>query len=837
MFKHFFNKGKVSQVILAIALVVCANVLIGSAAIKRLDFLFYDYFLNLLDNHISDELVVVAIDDKSLEELGRWPWSRRFHAELLDRLTVMNARVVGFDVLFSEAERNDPQADQLFAEAIAANGVTVLAVAPSNPLSGISISEVLPLPILASSAAGLGHVDFEIDSDGLCRRFFLHAGLDDARWATFSLALMNVAGEQISLPGVVNKQSPMSSESSWLRSGEFLIPYDPSPDTVETISVHQLLNDDEIASRIEGRYVLIGSTATGLGDVISTPVSQSHQRMPGVRLNAHVLSGLLNGSLLRVMDHGYHLLLTLIITGVIALVLSSTRFPLSIVLFLIAIVGLPALSGLTLSLSQVWFAPAASIVPLLIGFPLWGVWLHLHERQVNKSLNIRMYDQAMHHAVTGLPNQYALDEYLRGLSSSGSDDFKCSALMIVHVKWLGSAGGIIGGAAGNQLLQAIAQRIRDVVRSDDLVAHLGGDDFGVLVNGLNDLESAHLIAKNLLAVLQQPMVYEGNSAFLGPSIGLSLWPTESQDGESLLRDANMAVFRARMQNTDSICLFSEQIAKEVKEGSQLEQALTYAIERSEFEVYYQPQVVTGNGRIFGVEALIRWHNPELGLVYPSAFIPVAEHTGLIRSIGLWVLRTACKQVQQWNHEGFGPLRLAVNLSPVQFSDKNLVAEVRRSLDDSGLDPRFLELEVTESTVMQNLDEARSAMRLLKEEGVQLAIDDFGTGYSSLSNLQHFPFDRIKIDQSFTREFQDNESVKEITMTIIEMAKRLKLDVIAEGVETEAQAENLRQYGCDALQGFYFSHPLPASELTTIFSGRVANNTSHTEFNVQNKSTR
>lgn len=819
MFKHFLNTGKFSQIILAVALVVCANLLIDSAAIKRLDYLFYDYFLNLLDNRISDELVVVAIDDKSLQELGRWPWSRRFHAEILNRLTSMNARAIGFDVLFSEAEQNDPRADQLFAEAIDANGVTVLAVAPSNPLAGVSISEVLPLPVLASSAAGLGHVDFEIDSDGLCRRFFLYAGLDDARWPTFSLALLNVAGGFTSPPGMVNEQLPFKSKSSWLRAGEFLIPYDPRTDTVNTISVHQLLNDDDIAAKVEGRYVLIGSTATGLGDVISTPVSQNHQRMPGVRLNAHVLSGLLNGSLLRVMDSGFHLLLTLIITGMVALVLASARFPLSVVLFLIAIVGVPALSGLTLSVSQVWFAPAASIVPLLIGFPLWGAWLHLHEKKVNQSLNTKMHDQATHHAITGLPNQYALDECLRGLSSSDSDESKISALMIVHVKWLGSAGGVIDRTVGNQLLQSIAQQLRDVVRSDDLVTHLGGDDFGVLVNGLSDQESAYMVAKNLLAVLQQPMAFEESSVFLAPSIGVSIWPGESKDGESLLRDANMAVFRARMQHSDSICLFSEQIAKEVKEGSQLEQALTYAIERGEFEVYYQPQVVTDNGRIFGVEALIRWHNPELGLVYPSAFIPVAEHTGLIRSIGLWVLRTACEQVQQWNQQGFGPLSLAVNLSPVQFSDKNLVSEVRRSLEDSGLDPRFLELEVTESTIMQNLDEARAAMRLLKEQGVKLAIDDFGTGYSSLSNLQHFPFDRIKIDQSFTREFQDNESVKEITMTIIEMAKRLKLEVIAEGVETEAQADNLRQYGCDALQGFYFSHPLPASEITSIFNDR------------------
>jgi EAL domain-containing protein (putative c-di-GMP-specific phosphodiesterase class I) len=239
------------------------------------------------------------------------------------------------------------------------------------------------------------------------------------------------------------------------------------------------------------------------------------------------------------------------------------------------------------------------------------------------------------------------------------------------------------------------------------------------------------------------------------------------------------------------------------------------MEREEFEVYYQPQVVTGSGRIIGVEALLRWHNPELGLVYPGTFIPVAEHTGLIHTIGGWVLRTACEQVQQWNQQGLGPLRLAVNLSPLQFADDNLESEIRKALELSGLDPHSLELEITESAVMHNMEQATAAMRALKEQGVKLAIDDFGTGYSSLSNLQHFPLDRIKIDQSFTREIHNNEDVREITATIITMAKQLKLDIIAEGVETESQAMILGENGCNELQGYYFSHPLPAKDIAEL----------------------
>ena len=800
---------------LATVLIVFAYTLANNAAIQRIDYLLYDYFLNLQGNRTSSELVIVAIDDSSLSELGRWPWSRRMHADLLNRLTDMNAKVVGFDVLFSEPELGDPQADELFAEAIKRNGRTVLAVAPSNPLPDVPISEVLPLPMLAASAAGLGHVDFEIDSDGLCRSFFLHAGIDDAHWPTFSLTLLQVAGEALSTDIPKTHGPPHDSTPGWLRSGRFLIPFDPRPDAIEIISAYKVLSDEEEAARVTGKYVLIGSTATGLGDVISTPVSLNHQRMPGVELNAHVLSGLLNSSLMQEMGRGEYLALTVLVTGIAALLLFITSFPAAIILFLITIIGIPALAGTLLFFTQVWFAPTAVVASLCVGFPLWGTWLHLHEKRINRTLSDLMHHQALHHAATDLPNQYALEESLRSLNKQERHDAKIAVLMIMHIKWLGSAGGIVGRSAGNQLLQAIAQRLREAVRSDDLVTHLGGDDFGILVKGLNDTESAHYIAQNLLNVLQEPLEFEDTPVFLSPRMGLSLWPTESPDGEALLRDANIAVFRARIQQSATTCVYSTQIAKEVQERSQLEQALIYAMERDEFEVYYQPQVVTESGRIVGVEALLRWHNPELGLVYPSAFIPVAEHTGLIRAIGLWVLRTACDQVQRWNRLGFGPLRLAVNLSPLQFADRNLVTEVRKSLNDSGLDPRSLELEITESTVMQNLHEATTAMRVLKEQGVKLAIDDFGTGYSSLSNLQHFPLDRIKIDQSFTREFQNNDHVKEITLTIINMAKRLNLEIIAEGVETESQATFLGEYGCDELQGYYFSHPLPAAELTML----------------------
>jgi diguanylate cyclase (GGDEF)-like protein len=391
--------------------------------------------------------------------------------------------------------------------------------------------------------------------------------------------------------------------------------------------------------------------------------------------------------------------------------------------------------------------------------------------------------------------------------------------MIINIKWSGSAQGIMGHAAADKLLRAIAQRLRNAIRSDDMIVHLNGDDFGVFVEGLNDAESAQHIANNLLNVLREPLEIEQSQLFLSPRLGLSLWPHVSADGDALFRDASMAMYSARVRHATTTCIYSAQVAQEVEQRSQLEQALIYAIKRDEFEVYYQPQIVAADGGLVGVEALLRWHNPKLGLVYPSTFIPLAEHTGLIREIGRWVLRTACEQVQQWNGAGLGPLRLAVNLSPLQLVDQNLFAEVCEILELSGLDPAQLELEITESAVMQNLEEAKLVMNSLKELGVTLAIDDFGTGYSSLSNLQHFPLDRIKIDQSFIRGIVSDDDVREITLTIINMAKRLNLEVIAEGVESESQVICLDEYGCDEFQGFYFSQPLPAKELAALLPER------------------
>jgi len=798
------------------ALLVAGGLLLSvNASLQRLDLVLYDGFLPLQSRSISDQVVVVAIDDASLLSLGRWPWPRRRHVELLDRLTALGARVVAFDMLFSEPQVSDPQADQALAAAFARNGRTVLVVAPVQETRLDPISELLPIPELAAAAAAIGHVDVELDMDGLCRSFYLYGGVGDAHWPALALAVLQVAGESVPLPvGPVAQDAPVNARG-WLRRGRLLIPFADTGTRPLELSYADVLNDRVPASAVRGKYVLVGATATGLGDAISTPASRSHERMPGVELNGHILSGLLRGDSIQEVTRTTGMALTalLVLVTVIAVVLVPLRF--GVLVMLAGMAGGLLLSALLLIGWQLWFPPAAALAMLVLALPLWSAWWLAVESRRSQRLLRRLEHQARHHVATGLPNQGMLEDRLRHLVEPGGAPPGVAGLMILHIDWPGSASAMLGRPMGDAVLSAIAERLREVVRGDDFVAHLSGDDFAVLTEGMADAAAVCDTGHALLQALQKPLAYGGEELFLAPRMGISLWPADGRDAVTLLRNAYTAMFKARLDGAGLMCVYSADIGQAAQVRSQLEQALIHALERGEFELYYQPQVAAETGKVVGVEALLRWHNPQLGWVGPDAFIPVAEHAGLINAIGDWVLETACRQLQAWHQAGLGPLRLAVNLSPLQFAAPGLVAGILQVVESVGIAPALLELEITESTVMRDLDAAVRAMRAIKAQGLALAIDDFGTGYSSLSSLRHFPLDRIKIDQSFVREIGDSTDATEIVLAIIAMAKRLRLSVIAEGVETADQAEFLHQHGCDELQGYFYSRPLPADELAAL----------------------
>jgi EAL domain-containing protein (putative c-di-GMP-specific phosphodiesterase class I) len=353
------------------------------------------------------------------------------------------------------------------------------------------------------------------------------------------------------------------------------------------------------------------------------------------------------------------------------------------------------------------------------------------------------------------------------------------------------------------------------LRETDTLARLGGDEFTVVLEEIEDTSRAATTAQRLLGVLAQPFHVQGHELFVGASIGISVYPDDGADATTLLRNADIAMYRAKDMGRNAFQFFSHEATASSLERLRLENGLRHALEREEFVLHYQPIIDLEQSRIVGMESLVRWNHPELGVVSPATFIPVAEETGLIVAIGDWVLGAACRQARGLHDLGHIDLHVAVNLSARQFRRRDLAQSIADTLAATGLQPSCLELEVTESSVMENPEVAVRTLHALKEMGVHLSIDDFGTGYSSLSQLKRLPIDALKIDQSFVRDIPGDEDDAAIASAIIAMGHRLRLTLIAEGVETKEQLAFLRERGCQRGQGFLFSRPVPALEIAVL----------------------
>jgi EAL domain-containing protein (putative c-di-GMP-specific phosphodiesterase class I) len=366
------------------------------------------------------------------------------------------------------------------------------------------------------------------------------------------------------------------------------------------------------------------------------------------------------------------------------------------------------------------------------------------------------------------------------------------------------------------LLKEVSERLRSSVREVDTVARLGGDEFILLLPGVKNSEDAARVAEKILEVIDQPLQYNENELYITTSIGISLCPGDGMDSETLVRSADNAMYRAKELGRNNYQLSSPALNVRAQERLSIERDLRRAVERQEFELYYQPQFHLMTDHVTGVEALLRWHHPERGLVRPLDFIPLAEETRLIIPIGEWVLRTACKQIKAWHQEGFTDLSVSLNLSARQFQYQNLVDLVDEVLKQNDLNPSCLILEITESVAMQNMDLTLAVLHTLKRRGVRIALDDFGVGYSSLSYLKHFPIDIIKIDPSFVRDVGTGMQEEALVRAVIHLGRSLKRNVIAEGVETEVQRAFLKFEGCEEMQGYLMSPPVPADQARKFF---------------------
>lgn len=436
-----------------------------------------------------------------------------------------------------------------------------------------------------------------------------------------------------------------------------------------------------------------------------------------------------------------------------------------------------------------------------------------HQQQLMlEERNLQLTELARQDQLTGLPNRLGLIEAARRSLERAQRDDRRLLVVFVDLDRFKLINDSMGHGSGDQLLQQAAQRLGSVVRSSDTVARMGGDEFVLIIENLDDAFHAARVVQKLHKAFRTPLLIDGVSLTITPSIGVSIYPDDGADIETLMRQADMAMYEVKARGRDGWLFFTEQMNRSIQERLSLERDLRQALEANQFHLYYQPQWDLDSLRLIGWEALLRWDHPERGWVSPERFIPVAEDTGLITELGFLVLNLACREAARWQRDGLGRYGVSVNLSPRQFAVPDLEEKVDLALSDNGLDPELLELEITESMMMDNPGRTREALDHFKRRGIRVAIDDFGTGYSSLSYLGSFPIDRLKIDRSFVASSLTDPNGALIVEAVISLARSLGMSAIAEGVESEEQRRFLQRQGCHQMQGYLMGRPMPACEI-------------------------
>jgi len=451
-----------------------------------------------------------------------------------------------------------------------------------------------------------------------------------------------------------------------------------------------------------------------------------------------------------------------------------------------------------------------------------GAVIVFRDVSATRAMALEMFHSAHYDFLTNLPNRVLLNDRMERAIALAGRHGKKVALLFLDLDGFKHINDSLGHPVGDKLLQSIAGRLADCVRDCDTVSRQGGDEFVVLLSEIEHADDAVVIATRMLKAVAIPHSVLEHELHVTASIGVSVHPDDGPDAETLIKNADTAMYQAKENGRQNFRFFKPSMNVRAVERQSIEEGLRRALEREEFSLHYQPKIDLRTGTITGAEALLRWTHPTRGLVSPAQFIPVAEDCGLILPIGNWVLRAACEQAREWRDAGLRRTPVAVNVSAVEFWDHGFLDGVFAILADTGLDPRLLELELTESVLMRRADSAATILRTLRERGVQVALDDFGTGYSSLSYLRKFPIDSLKIDQSFVREISEAGGGSTIVDAVIKMAHSLRLRVVAEGVEEPAELSFLREHHCDEAQGYYFSRPVPADQLVRLLVQGIPN---------------
>jgi diguanylate cyclase (GGDEF)-like protein/PAS domain S-box-containing protein len=449
-----------------------------------------------------------------------------------------------------------------------------------------------------------------------------------------------------------------------------------------------------------------------------------------------------------------------------------------------------------------------------------GAVVVFRDVSVARAMALEMTHSAQHDFLTGMPNRMLLNDRVNQAIAWAQRNSKKVAVLFLDLDGFKHINDSLGHPTGDKLLQSIAKRLVDCVRGSDTVSRQGGDEFVVLLTEVGQSEDAAITARRMLQTVAEAHSIDQHDLHVTTSIGVSVFPDDGLDAETLIKNADTAMYQAKENGRQSYQFFKPAMNVRAVERQSIEESLRRALERDEFLVHYQPKVNLKTGDISGAEALIRWNHPTRGMVPPGDFIPIAEDCGLILPIGNWILREACKQARTWMDAGLPLTTMAVNISAMEFRDEDFLEGVFKILEQTGLDPRSLELELTESVLMKRAESTQSILKALRASGVQLAVDDFGTGYSSLSYLRKFPIDALKIDQSFIRQITTAPDETTIVTAVISMGRSLKLRVIAEGVESQEELAFLQAHQCDEAQGYYFSRPVMAAQFAVLLANGI-----------------
>ena len=448
-----------------------------------------------------------------------------------------------------------------------------------------------------------------------------------------------------------------------------------------------------------------------------------------------------------------------------------------------------------------------------------GAVMVVHDVTIARELSHKLARLALHDSLTDVPNRTLLSDRLDQAMMRAPRSGSSVALLYIDLDRFKHINDSLGHAVGDQLLKSVAQRLSSCVRSSDTVSRHGGDEFLVLLADVMQPQDAALCAEKILAALEAPHSIGEHNLCITASIGIAIFPGDAPDAEALLRNADFAMYQAKYTGRNNYQFFKPEMNANATERQLVETDLRLAIARQEFVLNYQPKVSLATGAVVGVEALIRWHRPRSELMLPARFIPVAEESGLILPIGRWAMETACRQARAWQDEGLVPMSVAINVSAVELRAKDFLGNVHQILEQTHLKPALLELELTETFMMQDWKSTAEILRELKALGVKIALDDFGTGYSSLSYMKRFPIDALKIDQSFVRDMTTDSDDASIVSAVIDMGRSLNMRVIAEGVQTRDQLDFLKERQCPEAQGYYFGPPVRAEELTRLLTGQ------------------